>query len=97
MLGKLLSRLRSTKKAKYGGYDCTQFTITVTMKDRWIPHFLAMLKYMQRLGGLGSSRMVSFYADGDGDFRPKFEWDANLPSDAKPIKDDNGNKSYDAG
>ncbi len=67
------------------------------MKGRWVPHFLAMLKYMQSLGNLGSSRMISFYADGDGDFRPKFQWDENLPFDGEPIKDEDGDKTYDAG
>jgi len=30
-----------------------------------------MFEYMQYLGAVGSSRMCSFYADGDGSFRPK--------------------------
>ena len=34
-----------------------------------------MFKYMQYLGDVGSSRMCSFYADGDGDFRPKVSID----------------------
>ena len=32
-----------------------------------------MFKYMQHLGQMGSSRTCSFFADGDGDFRPKFK------------------------
>jgi len=78
-------------------HDKTTFSITCTMNSRWVPHFLAMLKYMQQLGGLGGSRKVAFYSDGDGDFRPKFEWDTNLPSNATPIKDEDGNRTYDAG
>ena len=74
-----------------------KFTIEVEMEDRWVPHFLSMLKYMQRLGGIGSSREVTFYSDGDGDFRPKFQWNVCLPSDAEPINDDDGNRFYDAG
>lgn len=77
--------------------DDVTFTITCTMRQRWAPHFLAMLKYMQQLGVWGSSRLVSFMADGDGDFRPKFQWDAALPSEAQPIRDDNGDRTYDAG
>ena len=50
----------------------TTIKIEVTMRTRWIPHFVGMLKTMQRLGNLGSSRVIGFYADGDGDFRPKF-------------------------
>lgn len=74
-----------------------KFTIKVEMQERWVPHFLAMLKYMQYLGGIGSSRKVCFCADGDGDFRPKFQWSPALSSESKPIKDDNGDRLYDAG
>jgi len=67
------------------------------MRKRWVPHFLAMLKYMQQLGGLGGSRNVTFRADGDGDFRPKFQWDEQLPADGKPVLDQDGDRTYDAG
>lgn len=77
--------------------DKVKFTIECEMKARWVPHFLSMLKYMQQLGSMGSSRTVSFYADGDGDFSPKFKWDENLPAKAKPVKDNNGDRTYDAG
>lgn len=30
-----------------------------------------MFEYMQYLGNVGSSRTVSFFSDGDGNFRPK--------------------------
>lgn len=74
----------------------TTFTVKVTMKARWIPHFLAMLKQMQRLGEIGSSRGVHFFADGDGDFRPSFSWD--ITSDlATPKHETNGETYYDAG
>ena len=58
-----------------------KFTITVEMQDRWVPHFLGMLQTMQFLGSIGSSRVVGIYADGDGDFRPKFT------VGKKPIRD----------
>jgi hypothetical protein len=74
-----------------------KFKIEVEMEDRWVPHFLAMLKYMERLGGIGSSREVCFYSDGDGDFHPRFKWDPSLPSKADPVNDHNGNRLYDAG
>lgn len=91
-------RKMNTKKVEYMGYDdCTEFTIKATMRNRWIPHFLSMLKYMQYLGGVGSSRKVSIFTDGDGDFRPGFEWDDSLPSDAKPVEDKDGDRFYDAG
>jgi len=67
------------------------------MKARWVPHFLAMLKYMQFIGSIGASRQVSLYADGDGDFNAKFKWSYVLRSDAKPKNDQDGNRLYDAG
>jgi len=36
---------------------------------------IKMFRYMQLLGSIGSSRMCSFYADGDGDFHPKFSYE----------------------
>ena len=53
------------------------FNIKVEMEERWIPHFQSFLKYMERNGDIGHSSLVGFYADGDGDFRPKFEFDVN--------------------
>lgn len=86
------------------------FTIECTMKERWVPHFLSMLRYMWQLGGLGSSRKVGIYSDGDGDFRPKFKVGGlhigNLHIGGKPIKhveiiepkiDNGGDRLYDAG
>jgi hypothetical protein len=55
--------------------------IECEMKDRWVPHFLGMLKTMWNLGNLGGSRVVAIYSDGDGDFHPKFK------IDGKDIKD----------
>ena len=52
---------------------------------------------MEQLGNLGGSREVGIYSDGDGDFRPKFEWDSSLPMEAQPVKDDEDNRLYDAG
>lgn len=76
------------------------FTIKCSMKQRWVPYFLGMLRYMERLGGLGSSRKVTFYSDGDGDFRPKFFVD-DIPIKETNYKDgimdDDGNKFFDAG
>ena len=48
------------------------FTIEVTMNERWVNDFCSMLNWMQSCGSLGHSSLVGFYADGDGDFRPKF-------------------------
>jgi len=74
-----------------------KFTIEVEMKDRWVPQFLGMLRYMQRLGAMGGSRTISFYSDGDGDFRPKFEWDSELEVRINGASDKNGDRFFDAG
>jgi len=94
---RFINMFRKTKRIRRGGNDYLRFTVTVTMKDRWVPHFLATLKYMQYLGGIGSSRMVSLYSDGDGDFRPQFRWNSRLPSQVDPRSDHNGDRVYDAG
>lgn len=78
-------------------FEKVDFVIKCSMRRRWIPHFLGMLRYMQHLGNWGSSREVTIYSDGDGDFRPKFEWDDSLPENGEPIKDDDGHRVYDAG
>jgi hypothetical protein len=67
------------------------------MNERWIPHFLGMLKAMQRLGSMGSSREVTFYSDGDGDYRPKFDWSENSGDMPEPVKPTNDNYDFDAG
>ena len=74
-----------------------RFSIQCQMNERWIPHFLGMLRYMEQLGNLGGSRRVAIYSDGDGDFRPKFKWSSTLPSEAEPVDDRHGDRLYDAG
>lgn len=48
------------------------FNVEVTMNERWVDQFCSMLKYMETCGNNGHSSITAFYADGDGDFRPKF-------------------------
>lgn len=74
-----------------------KFQIEVDMPDRWVSHFLGMLKEMQYLGDMGGSRNITFYADGDGDFRPKFSWPDNLAVAEPDSRDDLGNSFFDAG
>lgn len=54
------------------------FTITATMNERWVNDFCSMLRWMESCGNLGHSSIVAFYADGDGDFRPKFKIDRKI-------------------
>ena len=78
-----------------------EFTIKVKMSKRWIPHFLGMLKYMSILGHIGASRELTFFADGDGDFKSEFEWDIDteLVQDGLKIDGEESIKDrfYDAG
>lgn len=78
-------------------YDNIEFSVECSMNKRWVSNFLGVLKSMQYLGSIGGSRRVTIYSDGDGDFRPKFLWPDDLPEPAEPIKNENGNVTYDAG
>ena len=69
-----------------------ELNIKVTMDERWVNDFCSMLNWMQRCGELGHSSVVAFYSDGDGDFRPKFEFDRDYDKtdgywakDGKPL------------
>ena len=52
-----------------------ELNIKAFIDERWINDFCSMLKHMELCGNIGHSSVVAFYADGDGDFRPKFEFD----------------------
>jgi len=52
-----------------------------------------MFEYMQYLGGMGSSRMCSFYADGDGSFRPKVK--ITYPIELPEVKEIDGIVKWD--
>lgn len=73
-----------------------EFTVKCKMRKCWAAQFLGMLKHMQMLGSIGSSREVTLFADGDGDFRPKFEWDEGLPV-GDPVKNVDDKAFFDAG
>lgn len=49
-----------------------KFIVECEIPERWINDFCAMLHTMQSFGNIGHSGVVGIYADGDGDFRPKF-------------------------
>lgn len=75
-----------------------KFTIECEIPERWVDDFCAMLNSMQSFGNLGHSGVVGIYADGDGDFRPKFnirtEWDR---ARATKLEKFNPMTIYDAG
>ena len=65
-----------------------ELNIKAFIDERWVNDFCSMLKHMELCGNIGHSSVVAFYADGDGDFRPKFEFD-------KEYKKTNGYLSKD--
>lgn len=75
-----------------------KFIIECEVPERWVNDFCAMLNSMQSFGNLGHSGVVGIYADGDGDFRPKFniqtEWDR---TQATKLEKFNPMTIYDAG
>ncbi len=77
--------------------EIVTFTVTCKMKRRWAEQFLGMLKHMQRLGSMGSSREIAFFSDGDGDYRPKFEYVAPLHAAEPRVVKPNGDVFFDAG
>lgn len=76
------------------------FNIQVTMEERWVDYFCSFLKYMEFCGDVGHSAQVSFYADGDGNFSPKFEFDIEYENKEGIPRDNLYNKAefmWDAG
>jgi len=72
--------------------------IKADIPDRWVDTFLSMLKKLEYLGTIGSSRGVMIYSDGDGDFRPKFEFDTEFEELDKPeMEGPTSDYFYDAG
>ena len=65
-----------------GMVEPEDITITVkcTVRKRWAAQLIGMFNTMQHLGSIGASRNITFYADGDGDFRPKFDLPSDIPS-----------------
>ena len=49
-----------------------KFSIDCEVPERWVDYFCSFLKHLECNGSIGHSALVGFYADGDGDFRPKF-------------------------
>lgn len=82
----------------------TDLFIHARMDERWIPHFLAFLKKMQENGERGHSETLAFFSDGDGDFRPQFNFLVDDEIEAasrivmpKQINPNQKVKLYDAG
>lgn len=94
--------MRHRKKESEGSINDIDFTIKCSMKDRWVPYFISFLKRMSADGEIGHSELIGFYADGDGDFRPKFKFDSSEVNDEFSNKKDPRHTTdsidyYDAG
>ena len=75
----------------------TVFTIECSMDERWVPYFCSMLKRMERNGKIGHSEVISFMSDGDGDFRPVFNFSMDSER-VPPLESSEGIKVlFDAG
>lgn len=68
-----------------------KFTVECEMSDRWVNDFCSMLKTMEDYGYAGHSEWVALFADGDGDFRPKF----NINTNFEKIKPRYSNGTFD--
>lgn len=55
-----------------------------------------MLKRMEKDGHVGHSETICLYSDGDGDFRPEFNFDMKV-EEVKPLKESSNSVLYDAG
>ena len=77
------------------------FTIHCKMNERWIASFIKMLDSMAYCGSIGHSEYIGLYSDGDGDFRPTFNYDETLSAigdSPLTIKNPSGQMTmYDAG
>jgi hypothetical protein len=74
-----------------------KFSIECEVPERWVNEFCSFLKHLERNGNLGHSALVGFYADGDGDFRPKFNIKTEFEKTGGFKTDKTPEAMYDAG
>ena len=58
-------------------YNKRKFKIKAEIDERWVDDFCTFLEVLEGNGDVGHSSLIGFYADGDGDFRPKFKIKTN--------------------
>jgi hypothetical protein len=59
--------------------DRLEMTIKLQVTEAQALAVQAMLQCWNSLASMGSSRYVSFYVDGDGNFKPKATWEYSKP------------------
>lgn len=86
------------------GEKC-KMTVTFEVKESQALALQAMFEYWNKLASWGSSRYVSFFVDGDGDFKPKCQ--VTFDKEIRPLTNEmreaavaekskpNGNHCYD--
>jgi len=81
-----------------------EMTVTMQVTPAQALALQSMFKHWNRLAGWGSSRMISFYVDGDGNFKPKCKmtFSAAIPELTDELEkaaivsnDGNGTMSFD--
>ncbi len=76
--------------------EIVEFDIHCKMNRAWANEFISFLAFMENCGELGCSRNIAMYADGDGDFRPKFSTEyKSIPK--TPCQKADGTLIFDAG
>lgn len=68
-----------------------RFDSVILIKNLSIPQSIAledMLATWQQLGSAGCSRWTSFFADGDGDFRPNISYNGHSPHKTDLLKEE---------
>lgn len=56
-----------------------EMTVKIQVTESQALALQAFFKHWNRLASWGSSRFVAFYVDGDGDFKPKCEFEFSEP------------------
>lgn len=76
-----------------------ELNIKAKMPERWVDQFCSMLTAMEHNGVVGHSERVGIYSDGDGDFRPKFEFDKPFKHESGHYESEDGHRvlMFDAG
>lgn len=83
--------------------DKIKMTVEMEVTEAQALALQAMFEYWTGCGGVGASRKVGFYVDGDGDFQPKCKTSFSRKistltpemSKAAVILDKDGNRVYD--
>ena len=57
-----------------------KFVIECEVPERWVNDFCTMLRRIEFNGSIGHSGVIGIYADGDGDFRPRFNIQTDFDS-----------------